>query len=76
MQRCGTGNDGPLLVALQPEPPEVRAVVVEEGCCFNLKPSVELDGRDHYCRWGDTVVVTSSGARRLGTRVRELPVCT
>lgn len=70
----GTGNDGPLLVALRKESPEVRAVVVEEGCCFNVKPSVELDGRDHYCRWGDSVVVTANGAERLGTRERELPV--
>ena len=75
MHGRGTGNDGPLLVALRPESPEVRDVVIEEGCCFNLKPSVELDGRDHYCRWGDSVVVTAAGAERLGTRVRELPVC-
>jgi len=70
----GTGNDGPLLVQRRPEPPEVRAVVLEEGCCFNVKPSAGIDDVGDYVRWGDSVVVTATGAERLGTRPQELPV--
>ncbi len=74
MHGRGTGNDGPLLVARRPEPPEVRDLVLEEGCCFNVKPSAGIDDVDDYMRWGDSVVVTATGAERLGTRAKELPV--
>jgi Xaa-Pro aminopeptidase len=74
MHGRGTGNDGPLLVARRPEPPEVRDLVLEEGCCFNVKPSAGIDDVDDYMRWGDSVVVTATGAERLGTRPKELPV--
>lgn len=74
MHGRGTGNDGPLLVARRPEPPEVREIVLSEGCCFNVKPSARLGDVTDYVRWGDSVVVTATGAERLGTRPKELPV--
>jgi Xaa-Pro dipeptidase len=76
MHGRGTGNDGPLLVARRPEPPEVRELVLEEGNCFNLKPGAGIDDLHDYVRWGDSVVVTATGAKRLGTRPQELPVLT
>jgi Xaa-Pro aminopeptidase len=64
----GTGDDGPLLVAGRPELAEILNLVVEEGCAFCVKPSVTLDGKPDYCKWGDSVVVTATGAVRLGRR--------
>jgi Xaa-Pro aminopeptidase len=68
----GTGNDGPLLVAFRPEPQDVLDIVVEEDCCFIVKPSAKVDGIADYARWGESVVVRSTGAERLGTRPKEL----
>jgi Xaa-Pro dipeptidase len=72
MHGRGTGDDGPLLVSRRPAPPAVLAMELKEGCCFALKPSALLDGKLEYGRWGDSVVVTARGARRLGTRPQEL----
>jgi Xaa-Pro dipeptidase len=73
MHGRGTGNDGPLLTRQQ-EPPEIRNIVLVEGCCFNVKPSAAFEKASDYVRWGDSVVVTASGGKRLGTRPQELPV--
>ena len=70
----GTGDDGPLLVAGRANPPEVLKMVLEEGCSFAVKPSTIHDGRPDYCKWGDSVVVTATGAKRLGTKPPELMV--
>lgn len=70
----GTGDDGPLLVAGRPEGKEVLDLVIDEGTSFAIKPSVTVDGIGDYARWGDTVVVTHSGAERLGTRPQELRI--
>jgi Xaa-Pro dipeptidase len=74
MHGRGTGDDGPLLVAARPEPDEVLDLPVDEGCSFVIKPSTILDGRGDYCKWGDSVAVTKTGAVRLGTRPQELLV--
>jgi len=70
----GTGDDGPLLVAGRPEPDEVLNLVIEEGCSFVIKPSVILDGIGDFARWGETVAVTETGAKRLGTRPQEMRI--
>jgi Xaa-Pro aminopeptidase len=70
----GTGDDGPLLVARRQEQADVLDIAIEEDCSFVIKPSASLDGSDDYARWGDTVVVTSSGAKRLGTRPQEMRI--
>ncbi|HXQ51432.1 MAG TPA: M24 family metallopeptidase [Stellaceae bacterium] len=70
----GTGDDGPLLVASRREPPEVLDIPLAEGCCLAVKPSAALDGIGDYGRWGDGVVVTATGAERLGTRPKGLLV--
>lgn len=68
----GTGDDGPLVVADRPDPTNLLDMVLEEGCCFAVKPSTVLDGAPDYCKWGDSVVVTRKGAERLGTREQGL----
>jgi Xaa-Pro dipeptidase len=70
----GTGDDGPLLVARRQEDRGVLDIVIEEDCCFVIKPSAALDGESDFARWGDSVVVTRNGARRLGTRPQEMRI--
>jgi hypothetical protein len=41
---------------------------------FIYKPSAQTENGSHICTWGDTVVVTSSGGRRLGTRPHDFGV--
>jgi hypothetical protein len=64
MHGRGLGEDRPMLVggALTPD---TASYVLQEGNTFILKPSVRpADGP--AANWGDTVVVTSQGGRRLG----------
>lgn len=70
----GTGDDGPLLIAGRPPSSSIRDIPVAEGCCFAIKPSAVVGGLAEYGRWGDTVVVTASGSKRLGTRVPRLAI--
>jgi Xaa-Pro aminopeptidase len=71
----GTGDDGPLFTASGRSEAIMRMELVE-GASFVVKPSTEVDGKPDYGRWGDTVVVTASGAQRLGTRSQELAEAT
>jgi Xaa-Pro dipeptidase len=71
MHGRGTGDDGPLLTP-RSRSQEVLSLQIKEGCCLILKPSVRVDGKPDYGRWGDTVVIRKHGAERLGTRTCEL----
>jgi len=75
----GLGNDGPLLV------PGLNSMRVPDepilaNTTFILKPYLHVPeapaafARQYCVTWGDTIVVTDTGARRLGTRKRELTV--
>src|SRR5208282_1075093 len=57
----GTGDDGPLVTARRKLSPELRAMTLDENCCFAIKPSVTIDDRSEVFRWGDTVAVTKNG---------------
>jgi len=70
----GTGDDGPLLVPNPNRPDELLDLRIEEGCCFVVKPYTILDGIIDYCRFGDSVVVTAQGTKRLGKRPKQLIV--
>lgn len=71
MHGRGTGDDGPLLTP-RSRSSEILSLEMKEGCCLILKPSVRVDGKPDYGRWGDSVVVRRHGAERLGTRPQEL----
>ena len=71
MHGRGTGDDGPLLTPRSCSP-EILSLQIKEGCCLILKPSVRVDGKADYGRWGDSVVIRRHGAERLGTRPYEL----
>jgi len=70
----GTGDDGPVAGTGRAEPDEVLNLALEEGCCMAFKPSTIYDGIPNYACWGDAVIVTATGAERLGTRAQELPI--
>ena len=72
MHGRGLGEDRPMLVG-GAMTPEAAAYVLQEGNTFILKPSVRPEGGP-AANWGDTVVVTKNGARRLGKDKHELAV--
>jgi Xaa-Pro aminopeptidase len=73
MHGRGAGDDGPIITPHARSPKQLN-VSMRENMVFICKPSaVSADG-EHVCQWGDTVVVTKSGGRRLGKRPHELAV--
>lgn len=66
---AGLGGDLPAVSARSP----VEDRVLEEGVCFALMSRTAWGDptREHALTWGDTVVITRSGARRLGSRPQD-----
>jgi len=72
MHGRGLGEDRPMLVG-GAMTPDAAGYVLQEGNAFILKPSVRpADGP--AANWGDTVVVTPQGGRRLGKDKHEVVV--
>ncbi len=61
---CGLG-DGPRMGATRPE---TRDLVIEPTMCFDIKPRIIIKGTRPTAQFGDPIVVTETGARRLGRR--------
>ena len=73
MHGRGAGDDGPIITPHAKSPKQL-AVAMRENMVFICKPSaISADG-EYTCQWGDTVVVTKSGGRRLGKRPHDLVV--
>ena len=66
----GAGDDGPMVT----EGPGSSEIVLKPGVSFVLKPGTTVDGRMDYGRWGEAMVITETGAERLGTRGTDLPI--
>ena len=62
----GLGEDRPLVTGKVTE--ATRSVKLRAGNVFILKPVVSTDEPERRINWGDTVLVTEMGARRLGHR--------
>jgi Xaa-Pro aminopeptidase len=73
MHGRGAGDDGPIITS-HARDPEHLAVRLEENMVFIFKPSAETPGCTHICTWGDTVLITPDGGRRMGKRPHELAV--
>ena len=73
MHGRGAGDDGPIVIQGAGSPRQL-GVQLLENMVFICKPSVTTADRAYRLTWGDTVVVTESGARRLGKRAHELVV--
>ncbi len=67
MHGRGAVDDGPIITGHAKDPKQL-GVPVRERMVFILKPQVHTASDSHNITWGDTVVVTPSGGRRLGTR--------
>jgi Xaa-Pro dipeptidase len=73
MHGRGAGDDGPIITAHAKSPKQL-GVALRENMVFVCKPSaISADGQS-ICTWGDTVVVTKTGGRRLGRRPHDLAV--
>ena len=73
MHGRGAGDDGPIITS-HARDPEQLSVQLQENMVFIFKPSVETPGGTHICTWGDTVVITPQGGRRMGKRPHDLAV--
>jgi Xaa-Pro aminopeptidase len=73
MHGKGAGDDGPIITSSARDPRQLT-YEIKENMTFTFKPSVSTADGSSICTWGDTVVVTPNGGRRLGTRVHDLSV--
>ena len=73
MHGRGAGDDGPIITPHARSPRQL-GLAMQENMVLVCKPSaISADG-EYICQWGDTVVVTENGGRRLGKRPHELAV--
>jgi Xaa-Pro aminopeptidase len=73
MHGKGAGDDGPIITSTARDPRQL-AYEIQQNMTFTFKPSVSTADGSSICTWGDTVVVTPGGGRRLGTRPHDLAV--
>lgn len=67
MHSRGMGDDSPLAV-FGVRDAKMANWVIEENSAFVVKPIVWTKDRSKWIYWGDTVICTPQGARRLGKR--------
>lgn len=69
MHGRGLGSDGPLVTTGGRDDPTMQQVLAP-GWAFVFKPGIsfEANGRRYSGSWGDTVVLTDQGPKRLGKR--------
>jgi len=69
MHGRGLGSDGPLVTGSE-RSDATMAQVLTPGWAFVFKPGIrfEASGRRYSGSWGDTVVLTEQGPKRLGKR--------
>jgi hypothetical protein len=61
----GLGDDSPIAI-YGARDERMSEWVIQENSTFMIKPMVMRGQRERYIYWGDTVVTTPGGARRLG----------
>ena len=67
MHGKGLGDDAPIAI-YGTRDKRMSDWPIENNACFVIKPIVMRGEREHYVYWGDTVVATPDGARRLGSQ--------
>jgi Xaa-Pro aminopeptidase len=73
MHGRGAGDDGPIITAHAKSPRQL-GVTLQENMVFICKPSALAADGQSLSTWGDTIVVTASGGKRLGKRPHDLAV--
>ena len=71
----GAGDNGPIITSDARSPQQLE-VALRENMVFIFKPSVRSADGNSVSTWGDTVVITANGGRRLGKRAHDLAVST
>jgi hypothetical protein len=67
MHGRGQGDDGPLITPGQVRPDQL-ARQLRENMAFIFKPAVITADEKYESVWGDTIIITPKGGRRLGSR--------
>jgi Xaa-Pro aminopeptidase len=67
MHGRGQGDDGPIITGHAHDPKQLN-LPLQEHMVFILKPHVHSADGAYNINWGDTVVVTREGGKRLGRR--------
>jgi Xaa-Pro dipeptidase len=73
MHGRGAGDDGPIITRHAKSPRQL-GVALQENMVFIFKPSAVAADGESISTWGDTVVITRNGGRRLGKRPHDLAV--
>jgi len=71
MHARGLGDDSPMAIHV-PRDDVMRDWTIEENATFIVKPMVRTPDNAKRIYWGDTVVATVNGAKRLGLRKPQL----
>ncbi|MBM2811336.1 MAG: Aminopeptidase family protein [Chloroflexi bacterium] len=66
MHGRGAGDDGPIITGGASREQRNFQIPLQENMVFIFKPTVRASVTNHYIQWGDSVVVTRDGGRRLG----------
>jgi Xaa-Pro aminopeptidase len=67
MHGKGLGDDAPIAI-YGTRDERMANWPIEINSCFVIKPLVMRGEREQFVYWGDTVVATADGARRLGSQ--------
>jgi Xaa-Pro aminopeptidase len=67
MHGKGLGDDAPIAI-YGTRDERMANWPIEINSCFVIKPMVMRGDREQFVYWGDTVVATADGARRLGSQ--------
>jgi hypothetical protein len=70
MHARGLGDDSPIHI-LRPRCADADWPI-EENATFIVKPVIRTPDEAKRIYWGDTVVITKEGSKRLGTRKPEI----
>jgi Xaa-Pro aminopeptidase len=71
MHARGLGDDSPIAI-YSTRDALMRDWPIEENATFIIKPVIRTPDEAKRIYWGDTVVITKTGAKRLGTRKPEI----
>lgn len=71
MHGRGLGDEGPIVTGNARDPHQLRTEL-RSNMTLIFKPSAQCADRSHPINWGDTILVTDNGGRRLGKREQGL----
>ena len=67
MHGKGLGDDAPIAI-YGARDERMSSWPIESNACFVIKPMAMRGEKEQFVYWGDTVVATPDGARRLGSQ--------